>query len=283
MFWQSDLLRIEPHDDVIILLLQGDPETFHAAEYGELLNHLTQQFQSQDDLRVVIDATDLETAGSTTVAFLVLLWKQVNAGQGRMVLGGVSEQLEDALHFSKLDMFWECYSTCDEAHAAILRPRESPGAAPPTIPPAPAEPPEPLVEILLVEDNPGHARLVVEGLKEAKLPNQVHVVEDGESAMAFLHRRDPYSAVPHPDLILLDLKLPKKSGHEVLADIRGDPNLKRLPVVVLTASGADEDILRSYNLNVNAYIVKPPLLHKFLELLQSLNQFWLSKASLPPK
>lgn len=283
MSWRDELLNVERHKDVMVLRLRGDPETFHAADYGELLNHLTEQFQSQDDLRVVIDVTDLASAGSTTVAFLVLLWKQVEAARGRMALAGVGKALEDALQFSNLGTFWECHQTREEAIAAILRPREATDAASRAAAAESVEQSEQVVEILLVEDNPGDARLVVEGLKEAKLHNRVHVVEDGESALAFLHRRGPYATAPRPDLILLDLNLPKKSGHEVLADIRGDANLKRLPVVVLTASQADEDILRSYNLNVNAYVIKPQLLHKFVELLQSLNQFWLSKASLPPK
>jgi chemotaxis family two-component system response regulator Rcp1 len=283
MSWRSELLSIDRHDDVIILRLQGDPETFHAADYGELLNHLAQEFQAQDDLRVVIDVTDLDAAGSTTVAFLVLLWKQINAGQGRMALAGVGKALEDALHFSNLDTFWKCYRMRDEALAALRSEQEATVGTAQAASSVPVEQPERLVEILLVEDNPGDARLVVEGLKEAKLPNRVHVVGDGESALAFVHRHDPYTDAPRPDLILLDLNLPKKSGREVLAEIRGDMNLKSLPIVVLTASQADEDIIRSYDLNVNAYIIKPALLHKFVELLQSLNQFWLAKATFPPK
>ncbi len=137
------------------------------------------------------------------------------------------------------------------------------------------------INILLVEDNPGDVRLTVEALKEGKVLNQLHIAKDGMEAMDFLHREGDYSDVPHPDLILLDLNLPKKDGHEVLAEIKEDPKLKRIPVVVLTGSKAGEDILRTYNLHANCYITKPVDLEQFITVIKSINDFWLTIVKLP--
>ena len=138
------------------------------------------------------------------------------------------------------------------------------------------------VEILLVEDNPGDARLTKEALKEGKVLNTLHVVEDGEKAIAFLQREGKYKKSIHPDLILLDLNLPKKDGREVLAVIKVDEKLKRIPVVVLTTSKAEEDIIRSYNLNANCYITKPVDFEQFIKVVQSIENFWLTVVTLPP-
>lgn len=137
------------------------------------------------------------------------------------------------------------------------------------------------INILLVEDNPGDVRLTVEALKEGKVLNQLHIAKDGIEAMDFLHREGDYSDVPHPDLILLDLNLPKKDGHEVLAEIKEDPMLKRIPVVVLTGSKAGEDILKTYNLHANCYITKPVDLEQFITVIKSINDFWLTIVKLP--
>ena len=139
------------------------------------------------------------------------------------------------------------------------------------------------IDILLVEDNPGDVRLTKEALKDAKVLNDVHVVQDGVEAMLFLHREGKFSKMPTPDLILLDLNLPKKDGREVLAEIKQDEKLKRIPVVVLTTSKADEDIIRSYNLHANAYITKPVDLNRFIEIMHTLQEFWFSIVRLPPK
>jgi len=138
------------------------------------------------------------------------------------------------------------------------------------------------VEILLVEDNPGDVRLAIEALKEAKVRNNLHVVEDGMEAMAFLRKEGQYTAVPRPDVVLLDLNLPKKDGREVLAEIKTDDNLKRIPVVILTVSKAEEDILKTYNLHANCYITKPLDLDQFLSVLKSIEDFWLTIVTLPP-
>jgi chemotaxis family two-component system response regulator Rcp1 len=138
------------------------------------------------------------------------------------------------------------------------------------------------VEILLVEDNPGDADLAREALENSKFHNRLHVVDDGEKVMAFLRRQDPYSSAPRPDLILLDLNLPKKDGREVLAEIKADDSLKRIPVVILTTSMAEEDILKSYNLHANCYITKPIDLNQFLHVVKSIENFWLSIVVLPP-
>ncbi len=136
-------------------------------------------------------------------------------------------------------------------------------------------------EVLLVEDNPGDARLTLEALKEGKVLNRVSVVPDGVEAMAFLHREGPYADAPRPNLILLDLNLPKKDGREVLAEIKADPDLKRIPVVILTTSRAEEDIARTYDLHANCYITKPVDLDKFLEVVRSIEDFWLAFVQLP--
>jgi CheY-like chemotaxis protein len=139
------------------------------------------------------------------------------------------------------------------------------------------------IDILLVEDNPGDVRLTKEALKDAKVLNDVHVAQDGVEAMQFLHREGPYANAPVPDMILLDLNLPRKDGREVLAEIKEDPKLKRIPVVVLTTSKADEDIIRTYNLHANAYITKPVDLSRFIEIMHTLELFWFSIVKLPPK
>jgi chemotaxis family two-component system response regulator Rcp1 len=137
------------------------------------------------------------------------------------------------------------------------------------------------INILLVEDNPGDVRLTVEALKEGKVRNQLHIAKDGMEAMDFLHRRGNYSDVPRPDLILLDLNLPKKDGHEVLAEIKEDPELKRIPVVVLTGSKAGDDILKTYNRHANCYITKPVDWDQFITVVKSINDFWLTIVRLP--
>ncbi len=137
------------------------------------------------------------------------------------------------------------------------------------------------IEILLVEDNPGDARLAVEGLKESKVNNSLHHVEDGVEAMRFLHREGEYAYAPRPDLILLDLNLPRKDGREVLADIKADPALKLIPVVVLTTSAAERDLVRTYDLNANAYIVKPLDLDQFIQVVQAIESFWFTIVKLP--
>jgi len=136
-------------------------------------------------------------------------------------------------------------------------------------------------EVLLVEDNPGDARLTLEALKDGKVLNRVSVVPDGVEAMAFLRRQGPYADVPRPNLILLDLNLPKKDGREVLAEIKADPDLKRIPIVILTTSQAEEDIARTYDLHANCYVTKPVDLDKFLEVVRSIEDFWLAFVQLP--
>jgi CheY-like chemotaxis protein len=139
------------------------------------------------------------------------------------------------------------------------------------------------VEILLVEDNPGDADLAKDALERGKVKNNLHVVCDGEEAMAFLLRQGVFETAPRPDLILLDLNLPKKDGREVLAEIKAAPDLKRIPVVVLTTSRAEEDVLRSYNLYANCYLAKPIQLDRFFDMVQSIEDFWLTIVVLPPK
>jgi two-component system, chemotaxis family, response regulator Rcp1 len=137
------------------------------------------------------------------------------------------------------------------------------------------------VDILLVEDNPGDARLAAEALKDAKVKNRIYHVEDGVEAMNFLRRRAGYSDAVRPDLILLDLNLPKMDGREVLAEIKADPQLKRIPVVVLTISKDEEDILRSYNLHANCYISKPIDFDQFVKVVHSIENFWMTIVTLP--
>jgi two-component system, chemotaxis family, response regulator Rcp1 len=138
------------------------------------------------------------------------------------------------------------------------------------------------VQILLVEDSPGDVRLTQEALRDAKIANDLHVVGDGEEAMQFLRKNGNFSKVPRPDLILLDLNLPRKDGREVLAELKDDPELCRIPVIVLTTSSAEQDILHSYNLRVNCYITKPIDLTEFISVVRSIEGFWLSIVRLPP-
>ena len=139
------------------------------------------------------------------------------------------------------------------------------------------------IEILLVEDNPGDIRLTTEALKEQKMYNSLNVVTDGVEAMAYLRKEGKYSGAKRPDLVLLDLNLPKKDGREVLKDIKTDDNLKSIPVVVLTVSKSEEDILKSYNLHANCYITKPVDLTQFLKVAKSIQEFWFTMVKLPPK
>jgi len=139
------------------------------------------------------------------------------------------------------------------------------------------------IEILMVEDNLGDVRLTQEALSEGKVRNHLYVVADGVEAMAFLRREGQHAHAPQPDLILLDLNLPKKSGPEVLAEIKADPELRRIPVVILTVSKAEEDVLKSYNLHANCYITKPVNLDQFLEVVKSIEDFWLTVVMLPPR
>jgi len=140
------------------------------------------------------------------------------------------------------------------------------------------------IDILLVEDNPGDVRLAREALKESKVYNNIFVVEDGVEAMDFLRRNGKYRGMPRPDLILLDLNLPRKSGREVLAEVKADDNLKRIPVVVLlTVSRDEEDILKAYNLHANCYVSKPIDFQQFVKITKSIEDFWLTIVKLPPK
>ena len=137
------------------------------------------------------------------------------------------------------------------------------------------------IEILLVEDSLGDARLTIEALKENKVLNKIHHVIDGVEAIAFLYKQGQYSEMPRPDLILLDLNMPKMDGREVLQKIKQDDQLKRIPVVVLTTSQAEEDIIKSYDLNANCYIAKPVDLDQFMEVIKSIKIFWLSVVKYP--
>lgn len=139
------------------------------------------------------------------------------------------------------------------------------------------------IEILLVEDNPGDARLAVEALKESKVNNNLYHVKDGVEAMAFLRREGDYAHMPMPDLVLLDLNMPRKDGREVLAEIKEDPRLRVIPVVVLTTSEAERDLVRSYDLHANAYVVKPIDLDRFVEVVQAIEDFWFTIVKLPPR
>ena len=139
------------------------------------------------------------------------------------------------------------------------------------------------VDILLVEDNPGDVRLTQEALREGKIRNRLMVARDGVEALAMLRREGPHTNAPRPDLILLDLNLPRKDGREVLADIKVDENLRRIPVVVLTTSKAEEDILKTYDLHANCYITKPVDLEQFIDVIKSIDDFWLTVVRLPPR
>lgn len=139
------------------------------------------------------------------------------------------------------------------------------------------------IDILLVEDNAGDVRLVEEGLKEGKLYHNLHVVDDGEKAMEFLRRHGEYSQAPHPDIVLLDLNLPRKDGREVLAEVKNDPVLKNIPVVILTTSDAEQDILKTYEYHANCYITKPVDLEQFIKVVKSIEDFWFTIVKLPSK
>ena len=139
------------------------------------------------------------------------------------------------------------------------------------------------IEILLVDDNPGDVRLTVEAFKEHNVHNHLNVVEDGMKAIAYLKQQAPYENALRPDVILLDLNLPKKDGREVLAEIKQDPHLKRIPVVILTTSKAEEDILKTYNLHANCYITKPVEFDEFIRVVKSIENFWLRVVKLPPE
>jgi CheY-like chemotaxis protein len=138
------------------------------------------------------------------------------------------------------------------------------------------------VDILLVEDNPGDVDLAREALEGSKMKNHLHAVQDGIEAMAFLKKTGAYAQMPRPDLILLDLNLPRMDGREVLHEIKSDDDFKRIPVVILTTSKDEEDVLRSYNLHANCYITKPIDLGQFLKVVRSIEDFWLSIVVLPP-
>jgi CheY-like chemotaxis protein len=135
--------------------------------------------------------------------------------------------------------------------------------------------------ILMVEDNEGDVLLTTEALKEAKVVTDLHVVRDGVEAIDFLYRKGEYSAAPRPDLILLDLNLPRRDGRQVLAEIKSDPNLRHIPVVVLTSSSAEQDIVKAYDLHANCYIVKPVDLNSLIEVVKSIESFWLTVVKLP--
>jgi len=137
------------------------------------------------------------------------------------------------------------------------------------------------VEILLVEDSPGDVRLTVEALTEAKVANHLSIASDGVEAMEFLKRQGPFRSSPRPDLILLDLNLPRKDGREVLKEIKADKDLRRIPIVVLTTSRAEEDVLKAYDLHANCYITKPVDFVQFMEAVKSIEDFWLTVVKLP--
>jgi len=139
------------------------------------------------------------------------------------------------------------------------------------------------VEILLVEDNPGDARLAMEAFKDARVANNLSIVGNGEAALAFLHQQGAYESAPRPDLILLDLNLPRKSGREVLQEIKTDPLLHHIPVVILTTSEAEEDVAHAYHLNANCFITKPVDLEQFFRVVRTIEDFWLTVVRLPPQ
>ncbi len=138
------------------------------------------------------------------------------------------------------------------------------------------------VEVLLVEDNPGDVRLTMEAMKEAKIVNNLSIASDGIEALAFLRREGTFKGAARPDIILLDLNLPKKDGREVLAEIKEDKSLRQIPVVILTTSQAEEDILRTYNLHANCFVTKPVDLDQFIHVVKTIGDFWLSLVKLPP-
>jgi len=138
------------------------------------------------------------------------------------------------------------------------------------------------IEILLVEDNPGDARLAREAFQDAKVRNTLHWVDNGQEAMDFLRKEGKHARVPRPDLILLDLNLPGKDGREVLAEIKEDADLKRIPVVILTVSKDEEDVMKTYNFHANCFITKPLDLNQFIKVVKSIEDFWLTVVKLPP-
>ena len=137
------------------------------------------------------------------------------------------------------------------------------------------------IEILLVEDSPSDANLTIKGFQNAKIANNLHWVEDGETAMNYLRQEGEFADALRPDLILLDLNLPGMDGREVLTEVKSDPNFKRIPVVILTTSTDEQDILRSYNLSANCYVTKPIDVHQFIQLVQLIKDFWLAAVALP--
>jgi CheY-like chemotaxis protein len=140
-----------------------------------------------------------------------------------------------------------------------------------------------MIQILLVEDDPGDVLITREAFAENKVRNKLDVVSDGEAAMAYLRRQGDYAAAPRPDLVLLDLNLPRRDGHEVLAEIKSDHDLQRIPVVILTTSDAEEDILRSYNLHANAYVTKPVDFERFLTVVRQIDEFFVTVVRLPTR
>lgn len=138
------------------------------------------------------------------------------------------------------------------------------------------------IEVLLIEDSPSDAHLTIKSFEQAKIANSLHWVEDGETAIEYLRRQGEYATVSRPDLIVLDLNLPGMDGREVLAEIKADADLKRIPVVVLTTSNNEDDILRSYNLNANCYVTKPFDVRQFMQVVQLIGDFWLAAVKLPP-
>ncbi|WP_293027171.1 response regulator [Natronococcus sp.] len=142
--------------------------------------------------------------------------------------------------------------------------------------------PEP-AQLLLVEDNPGDVRLTREAFKQGRIDNDLHTVSDGSDALDFLHQRGEYEDAPRPDLVLLDLNLPRKDGEEVLADLKDDSELQSIPVIILTSSRAEEDIARSYELHANAYLTKPVDPDEFIETVRAFEKFWFSVVRLPPE
>jgi two-component system, chemotaxis family, response regulator Rcp1 len=139
------------------------------------------------------------------------------------------------------------------------------------------------IEILLIEDNPGDVDLTKEALQDAKVRNRLSVVDDGAKAVDFLYKRGEYADAPRPDIILLDLNLPKKDGRQVLEEIKADPQLAEIPVVILTTSQAEEDIIRSYQLHANCYITKPVDFKQFMHVVKSIEEFWLTVVKLPKR
>lgn len=139
------------------------------------------------------------------------------------------------------------------------------------------------VEILLVEDDPGDTLMIKEALEHNKVRNRLHCVTDGVEALAFMRRQGDFADAPRPDLVLLDLNLPRKDGREVLAEVKEDPDLRMIPVVVLTTSKAEEDILRSYKLHANAYVTKPVDFPRFIEVVRQIDEFFVAVVKLPPR